>query len=156
MPPSRIVTDSHFFFLFSTVNPRHVVKTFSSLQYICADFVQVLNLDLIKYLIETIGCYGKPVGDVNIAITAVGGLLWSLSDFTANQLIPKTGKNRPTPSPPAPLPFQISRWTVFSFFPFWHDPRVFHPCTPTSTPPTSTLFFSQRWRHPSLPPSETR
>lgn len=73
-----------------TVNPRHVVKTFSSLQYICADFVQVLNLDLIKYLIETIGCYGKPVGDVNIAITAVGGLLWSLSDFTANQLIPKT------------------------------------------------------------------
>jgi hypothetical protein len=41
-----------------------------------------LNGALLEILVETIGAYGKPVGDINIAITS-NRLLWSLSDHIA-------------------------------------------------------------------------
>eukprot|EP01127_Copromyxa_protea_P021534 TRINITY_DN7426_c0_g1_i1.p1 TRINITY_DN7426_c0_g1~~TRINITY_DN7426_c0_g1_i1.p1 ORF type:complete len:1518 (+),score=255.28 TRINITY_DN7426_c0_g1_i1:646-4554(+) len=60
-------------------NPKHVANAFQSLQYICTDFTGQLNGTLLENLITTIGAYGKPVGDINIAITSPR-LLWSLSD----------------------------------------------------------------------------
>lgn len=68
----------------SPPKPRHLAKAFNSLQYICTDFLSALPHATLPLLIETIGVYGVPMGDINVAITAVGGLLWNVSDFLSS------------------------------------------------------------------------
>uniref|UniRef100_A0A6B2KXE2 Protein MON2 homolog n=1 Tax=Arcella intermedia TaxID=1963864 RepID=A0A6B2KXE2_9EUKA len=71
--------------------PKHVAKSFNSLRYICSDFLGVLPLDTLAQLITTIGFYGKPMGDINVAITSISGLLWTVSDYLANDVNKREG-----------------------------------------------------------------
>eukprot|EP01125_Pyxidicula_operculata_P001317 TRINITY_DN11210_c0_g1_i1.p1 TRINITY_DN11210_c0_g1~~TRINITY_DN11210_c0_g1_i1.p1 ORF type:complete len:1551 (-),score=285.62 TRINITY_DN11210_c0_g1_i1:70-4206(-) len=62
---------------------KHVSKAFSSLHYICNDFLVALTPECLKELILTLGAYGTPLEDVNISITSISGLTWTVSDFLA-------------------------------------------------------------------------
>lgn len=76
---------SLIFTLFSDPRPKQVSKAFASLQYICTDFLATLPVPSLEHLVSTIAAFGTPVegGDINVAITSVGGLLWNVSDFLA-------------------------------------------------------------------------
>lgn len=70
---------------YSEPRPKQVAKAFASLQYICTDFLAALPVPALEPLVATIAAFGSPVygGDINVAITSVGGLLWNVSDFLA-------------------------------------------------------------------------
>ncbi|BGP27996.1 Endocytosis and vacuole integrity protein [Rhodotorula toruloides] len=53
--------------------------SFPSLQLICTDFLDALDVEGLRDCITTLGEFGKQIEDVNVALTA-GGLIWGVSD----------------------------------------------------------------------------
>ncbi|KAJ3225645.1 hypothetical protein HK099_006478 [Clydaea vesicula] len=57
-----------------------VKVAFPCLQLICTDFLSLLKPSMLLECIETLGCFGSKLDDLNISLTAIS-LLWSVSDY---------------------------------------------------------------------------
>jgi len=62
-----------------------IPSAFKSVRFICSDFLSYLPRDAIPLCITTVGKFGRPISDVNIAMAAVQELLWDMADFIAKE-----------------------------------------------------------------------
>ncbi|KZT52790.1 hypothetical protein CALCODRAFT_475492 [Calocera cornea HHB12733] len=60
---------------------------FSSLKLICSDYLPSLSVEQLRLCITTLVTFGQQKEDLNIALTAAGGLLSNLADFVQTKRI---------------------------------------------------------------------